>query len=205
MFRRVNVCCQFHFCKINLLTGLCKSTCVCLLISLSPPVSLPAVLPAALPAAPSGLCTSLYFLPPWQTTIQSMNGLEQIKARHGAVWDGYQGEVDNSSIDTGHFLGILDASHRTGMIVIGGLAWKRSQRIAWYWTMYVLPSLYSLTILIFLSNRLMVTPHLIGHTVGGGHGPPRWLQRWASDDLEPSQVAASHLQHNTIVGRLSRL
>ena len=51
-----------------------------------------------------------------------MNGLEQIKARHGAAWDGYQGEVDNSGIDTGHFLGILDASHHAGMIVIGGLA-----------------------------------------------------------------------------------
>ena len=122
MFRRVNACCQFHFRKINLLTGLCKSTCVRLLISLSPPVSLPAVFPAALPAAPSGLITSLYFLPPRQTTVQSMNGLEQMKARHGAAWDGYQGEVDNSGIDTGHFLGILDASHRAGMIVIGGLA-----------------------------------------------------------------------------------
>ena len=52
-----------------------------------------------------------------------MNRLEQIEARHGTVWDGYQGGVDSSGIDTDLFLEILDASHRAGMIVMGGLTW----------------------------------------------------------------------------------
>ena len=205
MFWRMNTACWFHFRNINLLTGLCKSTCVCLLSSPLPPLSSPL-------SSPLSRCPLLSPLP--SLLLCTSYHLDKLLFNPRIDWNNSKPAMELYGIDTKSmvaaltltvFLGILDASCHAGMIIIGGLAWERSQQITRHLIVYIFPSSCSPTILIFRSNRLIATPSLIGNTVGGGHGAPHWLRRWASDNLEPSRVVASCSQYNTFLGRLSRL
>ena len=195
MFWHVNMVCWFHFCNINLLTRLCKSTSVHLLSSPSPPLSSPL---SSLLSSPLSSPLS----PPALLLLCTSYCLDKLPFNPQIDWNISKPAMESYGIDTKVksmvaastltiFLGILDASHCAGMIIIGGLAWEQSQQIAWHLIVYVFPLSCSLTILIFHSNRLIVTPSLIGNTIGGGHGAPHWLWRWASDDLKPSWVVAS--------------